>query len=67
MGIPVKPDYLGDGVYSRFDGFQIILTVDRHDNYESDIALEWQVFESLLRFAQRSFGVEITVKESTDV
>lgn len=42
--------YIGDGAYAGFDGWSIILWCDR-ENGENWVALEPQVFASLLRFA----------------
>jgi hypothetical protein len=41
-------DYLGDGVYASFDGYQIWLAANHPDNRV--IALEPMVFEALLRY-----------------
>lgn len=40
--------YLGDGVYASFDGFQIWLAVNHHEN--KVVAIEPKVMESLLRY-----------------
>ena len=41
-------EYLGDGVYASFDGYQIWLAVNDHRNRV--IALEPQVFDALVRY-----------------
>lgn len=41
--------YLGDGVYASFDGYQLWLRVTR-ENGDERIALEPNVFESLIRY-----------------
>jgi hypothetical protein len=46
-------NYLGDGVYADFDGYQIELKANSHDNPTDVIYLEPSVFESLLRYARR--------------
>lgn len=46
--------YLGDGVYASFDGFQIWLAVNHHEN--NVVALEPRVMESLLRYAELVWG-----------
>lgn len=53
-------DYLGDGLYVSFDGFQINLRAPRlgGDHY---VSLEPQVFRELLRFARR-INTEFNVK-----
>ena len=45
-------EYLGDGVYASFDGYQIWLKVEREGRFES-IALEPLVFRRLLAYAER--------------
>ena len=47
-------DYLGDGVYASFDGYQIWLAVNHHENKQ--IALEPRVMESLMRYAEKVWG-----------
>lgn len=53
--------YLGDSVYASFDGHMIELVADG----TKTIFLEPQVFEELLGFAERSYGVKITVERLT--
>ena len=40
--------YLGDGVYASFDGYQIWLAANHHEN--KVVALEPEVFQSLIRY-----------------
>lgn len=47
-----KMDYLGDGVYASFDGYQIWLHVNDH-RAEPCVALETSVLAALNRFADR--------------
>tara|TARA_R110000868_G_scaffold114821_1_gene307255 strand:+ start:14659 stop:14886 length:228 start_codon:yes stop_codon:yes gene_type:complete len=51
--------YLGDGVYASFDGFQVWLAVNHHENKQ--VALEPQVLKALLSYAERVYGCSITV------
>jgi len=44
-------EYLGDGVYASFDGYQIWLAANHHTN--KVVALEPQVFEALIRYKKR--------------
>ncbi len=44
-------DYLGDGVYVSFDGYQIWLAANHHEN--KSVALEPQVFKDLIEYAKR--------------
>lgn len=47
---PQEREYLGDGVYASFDGYQIWLTVERGGR-EEQVAIEPWVFMRLLRYA----------------
>ena len=42
--------YLGDGVYASFDGYQIWLAVNHHEN--KVVALEPQVFKNLCEYSK---------------
>lgn len=44
-------DYLGDGVYASFDGYQVWLAVNDHRN--KVVALEPSVLDALYRYRQR--------------
>ena len=44
-------EYLGDGVYASFDGYQIWLAANDHTNVV--IALEPDVFERLIEYRDR--------------
>jgi hypothetical protein len=46
-----QPEYLGDGVYASFDGYQIWLAANHHENRV--VALEPAVMVQLLDFARR--------------
>ena len=48
-------DYLGDGLYADFDGYQIILAAnDRNSGNPTDrVALEPSVIEAFLRYLNR--------------
>jgi hypothetical protein len=41
--------YLGDGVYASFDGFQVWLAVNNHENRV--VALDPDVIRELLKYA----------------
>lgn len=45
--------YLGDGVYASFDGYQIWLAANHHEN--KVVALEPAVFSELVAYAKRVF------------
>lgn len=46
-----KKEYLGDGVYASFDGYQIWLAVNTPDN--DVIALDSDVASALMRYIHR--------------
>jgi len=48
-----KIDYLGDGVYAAYDGYSIRLRANDYRNADSEIYLEPQVIDALLRFKER--------------
>ena len=51
-----KNEYLGDGVYVSFDGFQIWLAANHHENRV--IALEPEVMHALIQYARKVFNNE---------
>jgi hypothetical protein len=55
MNIPPTehPDYLGDGVYCRFDGYHIWLWTSNGLRDSDSIALEPHVLDSLVHYAAR--------------
>ena len=46
--------YIGDGVYVSFDGYQIWLAVNHHDN--TVVALEPKVMKALVAYAKELGG-----------
>jgi hypothetical protein len=46
--------YLGDGVYASFDGYQIWLAVNQHENRV--LALDPDVFDQLCQYAEMLKG-----------
>ena len=58
--------YLGDGVYASFDGFQIWLAVNHHEN--KVVALHFDVLERLQSYARNieENGVYEVVQEKTN-
>tara|TARA_R110000803_G_scaffold32357_3_gene71379 strand:- start:130 stop:396 length:267 start_codon:yes stop_codon:yes gene_type:complete len=46
------PEHLGDGVYVKYDGFHIAISVNDHNN-EPAVYLEDSVMDELARFAVR--------------
>ena len=53
--------YLGDGVYASFDGYQIWLAVNHHENKQ--VALEPKVMEALLAYANRVLNNQPILRE----
>lgn len=45
--------YLGDGVYARFDGYQIWLTTQRSNSRTDSIALDPSVYEALVKYVAK--------------
>lgn len=45
-------EYIGDGVYASFDGYQVWLHLGSHDSTPL-IALEPEVMAALVRYAER--------------
>ena len=50
----MKWEYIGDGVYAAYDGWWVLLRIDDHRNEASQICLEPDVFEALVRFKRRN-------------
>lgn len=48
-----KKDYMGDGVYVRFDGFHVIMTTEDGISAQNTICLEDTVVESFERYLAR--------------
>jgi len=44
-------EYLGDGVYASYDGYQIWLAANRHDNHV--ITINPTVYHRLVEYAER--------------
>jgi len=51
--------YIGDGVYARFDGYQIWLRAPRGDSPDHEIALEQKVFYALVWYASEVWPLDI--------
>jgi hypothetical protein len=47
-------DYIGDGVYATFDGFNIVLTTENGIETTNTICLEPEVLRALNRFNERA-------------
>ena len=52
-------DYLGDGVYAKWDGYGVELRANDHLNPTDTIYLEWEVLQALKRFYKRMTGKEL--------
>jgi hypothetical protein len=42
--------YLGDGLYAHFDGYNVILRAPREDGVEHVICIEPEVWKQLLKY-----------------
>lgn len=58
-----RREYLGDGVYASFDGYQIWLAVNHHDNHV--VALEPAVMNALVRYRDRIMAEAEAAKQKT--
>jgi hypothetical protein len=47
---PPREEYLGDGVYIGFDGYQYVLKANSHINPTDTIALDPHVVKALLKY-----------------
>ena len=45
--------YLGDGVYARFDGYQIWLSTQRSDSRTDSVALDPAVYAKLVEYVAK--------------
>ena len=46
-------EYIGDGIYASFDGYQIWLRTSDGIRYTNEIALEPSVFNALIDYQER--------------
>lgn len=51
----IEPEYLGDSVYAKFDGFGVVLTTDSHEDKDAGnrIVLEPEVVSELVAYIDR--------------
>lgn len=56
--INYKPEYLGDGVYATWDGYQIRLSLDGQDMSDTVIYIEPSVLEALNLFYKKCINKE---------
>jgi hypothetical protein len=47
-----KADYLGDGVYVKFDGYHIVLMANNRENPTDTVALDPHVLKLFLRWLE---------------
>jgi hypothetical protein len=66
---PPSDTYLGDGLYARFADGMIELRAPRAFQEKSTdrVFLDPEVFEALLRFAERAYSVRITVEKGEPI
>lgn len=58
-------DYLGDGVYVDFDGYQIILKANDHRNPTDVIALDSDTMSALIRYEKRVRDIIVSEAEKS--
>lgn len=51
-----EPAYLGDGVYARFDGYQLYVWTSNGITNSPEIAIEQEVLQNLNSYADRFWG-----------
>lgn len=55
MPIPQDAEYIGDGAYARFDGFQIEVFTTDGIRVLNTVFLDDRTFEALVRYGNRKF------------
>lgn len=45
-----KPVYLGDGLYARFDGYQIYLMANSHEHPTDTVALDTHTLSAFIKY-----------------
>lgn len=48
-----EPEYLGDGAYVRFDGYQLWVYTSDGQRVQSEVALDRSVYYALTQYAKR--------------
>jgi len=48
-------EYLGDGVYAQFDGYQVWISVEGGSEAPAFVALEPNVFNALVEYGKRQY------------
>lgn len=59
-----KRQYLGDGLYAHYDGFQVWLTAPQGGGSDHSVALESNVLDEFLRFIEKTHHVKIMVSKA---
>ena len=57
-----KKEYLGDGLYAQYDGYQVYLTAPREFG-EHMVALEPSVLDSFMGYLERNLSLKITLEK----
>lgn len=60
MGDRFEKQYLGDGVYARFEGYQVILTAEDGSKATDTIYLDEQVLAAFEKYIQKIKGTKMT-------
>jgi hypothetical protein len=48
-----KPQYLGDGLYAKFDGYQIYLMANSHTHPTDTVALDGHTLAAFLKYVKQ--------------
>ena len=52
-------EYLGDGLYAKFENMQVVLMANSHSNPTDTVYLEWpDVYNALVKFVERIVAKE---------
>jgi len=49
-------EYLGDGVYAHFDGYQVWLEISDGISFHNPIAIDRNVFDALKKYGRKFYG-----------
>jgi hypothetical protein len=58
----MNEEYLGDGLYISYDGFQFVLRAPRNEGNHY-VALEPDIFAAFLRYIERTHSVKIRIEK----
>jgi hypothetical protein len=59
----LKPEYLGDGLYVKYDGIQFCLMANHHEYPSDKVYLEDKVLENFFEYINKIRAIEKRDKE----